>query len=216
MQYAFLSFSRCSLFYGPCISSLCRLLSFSSPSSRSSFFLSRTRRSRFSSARQGIPRGIFFQRGSTREHAAPSWGACINIRLIMLDATITGPRGPQVRPGAFPARATVKFPCPDMMFNLHIAVAYVTELVSRQMQRIAVRMKRIRQTVMGLRENRIKLQKKKKSTISLRKTRPETTLLPRISEKLMKLLLQLLNFQHYVSRRLKLQFRRVKSRLKFF
>lgn len=51
------------------------------------------RRSRFSSARQGIPRSIFFQRGSMREHAAPSWGACINIRLIMLDATIMGPVG---------------------------------------------------------------------------------------------------------------------------
>lgn len=109
----------------PCTSSR-RHLSSSSPSPRSSLSLPRASSSLvFLLARQGIPRGVFFQRGSTREHAAPSWGACINIRLIMPDATITGPRGPQVRPGAFLARATVKFLCPNTMFNLHIAVAYV-------------------------------------------------------------------------------------------
>lgn len=78
----------------PCTSSLRHLSLFFFTIPPASIFLSPMHhRSRFSSARQGIPRGIFFQRESMREHAAPSWGACINIRLIMLDATIMGPVG---------------------------------------------------------------------------------------------------------------------------
>lgn len=43
------------------------------------------RRSRFSLARQGIL-VVFFSGEVCGEHVAPSWGACINIRLIMLVA----------------------------------------------------------------------------------------------------------------------------------
>lgn len=133
MHITRLSFSRRSfLVLCPCTSSL-HHFSFSSPSPRSSFF-----HSRIVVSLQGIPRDIFFQRGSMREHAAPSWGACINIRLIMLDATITGPVGHRCAQVGFPARATVKFPCPNTMFNLYIAVAYVIGLVSREMRRITI------------------------------------------------------------------------------
>lgn len=131
-----------SLYYvSSCTSSL-----FFFPDPRAHLFLSLVqRRSRFSSARQGIPCAVFFfLRESMREHAAPSWGACINIRLIMLDATITGPVGHRCVQVGSPARATVKFPCPNTMFNLYPVVVHVTELVFQEMRRIANSMRRIR------------------------------------------------------------------------